>query len=190
MPRLFTAIEIPEAIREELSALEMPLAGASWLDEDDLHLTVRFFGDVSAGQARDVMDLLETSAADAFAVTIAGVGTFGAEPHSLYASVDATPGLDALARAHDRVARGAGLPNAKRPFKPHITLARLQYAEPLKLARFLTLNAGLAFEPFFVHRVGLFSARPRTGGGPYVLEEVYPLRGGLGAGDDEDGNPW
>ena len=190
MPRLFTGIEIPEEIREELSAVERPIPGVSWIDEDDLHLTLRFFGDVSPEQARDVMDLLETAGADAFSMKITGLATFGTEPHTLYAGVESNPGLEALARATDRAARGAGLGAAKRPFKPHITLARLQYPDPVKLARILELNAAVAFEPVFVHRFALFSSRPRTGGGPYVIEELYALRGGLGAGVDEDGNPW
>ena len=46
MPRLFTAIELPEALREDLSALEAPLPGAHWTHEDNLHITLRFAGDV------------------------------------------------------------------------------------------------------------------------------------------------
>ena len=190
MPRLFTGIELPDEIREVLSALELPIPGASWIDEDDLHLTLRFFGDISDRQAHDVKDLLETLNADAFNLVIKGLGTFGAEPHTLYADVESNPGLEALARGNDRAARGAGLPPAKRPFKGHVTLARLHYSDPIKLARFLSLNSGLVFEPLFIHRFVLFSSKPRTGGGPYVIEELYPLRGGLGAGEDEDGNPW
>jgi RNA 2',3'-cyclic 3'-phosphodiesterase len=190
MPRLFTGIELTEDLRAELAALEMPLPGANWIDEDDLHLTLRFFGDISDQQATDVTDLLETLSADAFNLTINGLATFGAEPHTLYANVDADPKLEALARANDKIARSVGLPASKQPFKAHITLARLQYAPPDKLARYLSLNAAVAFEPIFIHRFALYSARPRTGGGPYVIEALYPLRGGLGIGDDEDGNPW
>jgi RNA 2',3'-cyclic 3'-phosphodiesterase len=190
MTRLFTGIEIPEDIRETLSALETPIPGASWIDEDDLHLTLRFFGDVSPRQRTDLLDLLETLTADAFNLKIAGLGTFGAQPTALYASIESAPALDALARATDRVARGAGLPAAKRPFKPHVTLARLNDPDPVKLARLLSRSANIACEPFLVHRFALFSSRPRVGGGPYVVEELYPLRGGLGIGEDEDGNPW
>jgi len=190
MPRLFAGLELPEDVRDELAALEMPLPGVSWVDIDNLHLTLRFFGDVSDAQARDVMDLLETAQADAFNLTIAGLGTFGAEPHTLFASVEPCAGLEALARACDRAARGAGLGPSKRPFRPHVTLARLQHADEVKLARFLSVNATIKFEPIFMHRFALFSSRPRTGGGPYVTEELYALRGGLGAGEDEDGNPW
>lgn len=190
MPRLFAALELPEDMKDELSALETPIAGANWIDADDLHLTLRFFGDISDAQARDVHDLLDTLSADAFALRIKGLGTFGAEPHTLHATVEANPALESLARACDRVARGAGLPPQKHPFRPHVTLARLNHADPVKLARFLAVNGALAFEPVFIHRFGLFSSRPRTGGGPYVVEELYALRGGLGVGDDEDGNPW
>ena len=190
MPRLFAGIEIPEDIRDELSALEMPLSGANWVDVDNLHLTLRFFGDISDAQARDVTDLLETMGANAFSLTISGLGTFGTDPHTLFANIEPTPALEALARGCDRAASGAGLPPQKRPFRPHITLARMQYADPIKLARFLTINATIKFEAIFIHRFALFSSKPRTGGGPYVTEQLYPLRGGLGVGEDEDGNPW
>ena len=46
MPRLFTGIELPEDIRDELGDLDQPLPGARWIDIDDLHLTLRFAGDV------------------------------------------------------------------------------------------------------------------------------------------------
>ncbi len=190
MPRLFTGIELPEETADELSALEMPIPGVSWIDADDLHLKLRFFGDVSDAQALDIGDLLETLQADAFNLTITGLGTFGTEPHTLYAAVEPTPALEALVRANDRVARGVGASGSKQPFKAHVTLARLRVPDPVKLARFLEVNATLAFEPVFIHRFALFSSRPRTGGGPYVVEALYPLRGGLGTGDDEDGNPW
>jgi len=190
MPRLFTALEVPEEIRDALIDLERPIPGASWIDADDLHVTLRFFGDIPDATARDLSDLLETCVEDAFAMTIAGLGTFGSEPHTLYAAIEPNPALDALARSHDRIARGLRLPNPKRPFKAHISLARLNIADPLKLARLLAEGQALRFEPIFVHRYGLFSSRPRVGGGPYVAEAFYPLRGGLGAGDDPDGNPW
>lgn len=190
MPRLFTGIELPEDMRDALLAVEQPIPGASWIDADDLHLTLRFFGDISSQQALDLADLLETTPADAFALKISGLATFGSEPHSLHAKVEPNVALESLAHAHDRIARSLKLPNARHHWKPHITLARLHDADPVKLARLLSQEEQFALEPVFVHRFALFSARPRTGGGPYVVEALYPLRGGLGAGDDEDGNPW
>ncbi len=190
MPRLFTALEIPEDIRDTLLDLERPIPGANWVDADDLHLTLRFFGDVSDEIARDIADLLDTTPSDAFEMRISGLGTFGTEPRLLFAGVEPSTALDSLARSHDRIARGLVLPKDRRPWKPHITLARLKDADPARLARVLADGAALKFDPVFVHRFALLSSRPKVGGGPYVAEAFYPLRGGLGAGDDEDGNPW
>jgi 2'-5' RNA ligase len=191
MPRLFAGIEIPEDISSELSALEIAIPGVSWVEEDDLHVTLRFFSDVSDAEADALHDLLDTLDANAFEMRITGLGTFGNDPHSIHAVVEDTPALSALARSIERIASGLGMPRPKHQFRPHITLARLAYAEPERLARFLSANSTAArFEPFFVHRFALYSSRPRTGGGPYAIEALYALRGGLGAGVDEDGNPW
>ena len=190
MTRLFAGIEIPEDISTELSALEAPIPGANWVEIDDLHVTLRFFGDVTDAQEKALLDLLDTFEADAFEVTIGDLGTFGNEPHALFATVVETPQLASLARQLDRLALSIGCARTKHPFRPHVTLARLEHADPMMLARYLQQNAKIAFEPFFVHRFALYSSRPRTGGGPYAIEGLYPLRGGLGAGEDEDGNPW
>lgn len=190
MPRLFTAVEIPEDIRDALIDLERPIPGANWIDSDDLHVTLRFFGDISDRLAHDISDLLDTTPSDAFPMRISGLGTFGTEPRLLYAGIEPSHALESLARGHDRIARCLVLPKDKRPWKPHISLARLKDADPARLARLLALGPTLKFDPIFVHRFALLSSRPKVGGGPYVAEAYYPLRGGLGAGDDEDGNPW
>ena len=53
MPRLFAALELPETVRDHLSELEMPLPGAKWVDVDDLHITLRFAGDITGLTARE-----------------------------------------------------------------------------------------------------------------------------------------
>lgn len=46
MPRLFTGIELPEDLRDDLADMEQPLPGARWIDTDDMHITLRFVGDI------------------------------------------------------------------------------------------------------------------------------------------------
>ncbi|HEY8129273.1 MAG TPA: 2'-5' RNA ligase family protein, partial [Hyphomicrobium sp.] len=53
MPRLFTAIEVPEEICEELHRLRMPLPGARWMKPESYHITLRFAGDIGNGEARE-----------------------------------------------------------------------------------------------------------------------------------------
>ena len=58
MPRLFTAIEIPEAIRLRLSLLRAPLAGAKWIEPENMHITVRFAGDIDGRTADEFVSFL------------------------------------------------------------------------------------------------------------------------------------
>jgi 2'-5' RNA ligase len=185
MPRLFTGIEIPAEIREEIARLKVPLPGGSrWTDPDDLHLTLRFVGDIEKPQAREFADNLETIDVDAFELRLAGLGVFGGnEPRSIWAGVEASAPLEALARANDRAARSAGLPPDGRQFKPHVTLARVKYASADEIARVLQRIGAFRSKPFIVSRFVLFSAKPKTGGGPYGIEEAFNLRGGEYAGD-------
>jgi 2'-5' RNA ligase len=64
-----------------------------------------------------------------------------------------------------------------RPFRAHITLARLRNVEIAKLTDILARRALLRTRPFVVEEFLLYSSRPRTGGGPYVVEEAFRLRG-------------
>ena len=179
MPRLFTGIEIPAEVREEIARLRVPLPGGRWTEPENLHLTLRFVGDLDKPQAREFADGLETIDVDAFELRLAGLGTFGGnEPRSIWAGVEPSAPLEALARANDRAARTAGLPPDGRPFKPHVTLARLKYATPDEVARVLQRIGAFRSKPFIVARFVLFAAKPKVGGGPYAIEEAFPLRGG------------
>lgn len=180
MPRLFTGIEIPADVREEIARLKVPLPGGGrWTEPGDLHLTLRFVGDIERPQAEEFADRLESIDLDAFELRLSGLGVFGGnEPRSIWAGVEDSAPLEALARANDRAARNAGLPPDSRPFKAHITLARLKYAGPGEVARVLQRIGAFRSKPFIVSRFVLFSAKPKTGGGPYAVEEVFNLRGG------------
>jgi 2'-5' RNA ligase len=176
MPRLFTAIEIPEALRLRLSLLRAPISGAKWVAPEDMHITLRFAGDLDGRTADDFADLLSGADVPPFMLTIAGGGAFGGrDPRVLWAGVEAGPELDALYRANERAARAAGLEPPPRDFRPHVTLARMRGARYRAVASFLAENGALRLEPFPVTRFVLLSARPGSGGPPYALEAAYPL---------------
>ena len=151
MPRLFTAIELPQEVREELTHLHMPLPGARWQQAEDYHLTLRFAGDIDNALAREFAANLASIDADAFEIRLAGVGAFGGnDPGTVFAGVETCEHLEALARAHERAARNAGLSVQKRPFKAHVTLARLRNSNAEAVARYLTRFGGYRSKPVFV----------------------------------------
>ncbi|MGQ0455888.1 MAG: RNA 2',3'-cyclic phosphodiesterase [Hyphomicrobium sp.] len=187
MPRLFSAIEIPDDVRDELYRLHQPLPGARWISKAFYHLTLRFVGDVTHSQAREFAANLAGVECNALELTILGLGAFGGDdPRSVWAGVAPSPPLDELARAHDKAARAAGLAIDKRSFKPHVTLARLKNSNAEAVAKFLTRYSGYRSEPFFVSRTVLMSSRPGGGGGPYGVVDSFPLRGGVDFGDEYD----
>lgn len=188
MPRLFVGLELPEDIRDAISDLEAPLPGVRWIMNDNLHLTLRFAGDIDNGQAREFADFLAAIDIDAFEMRLEGLGTFGGkDPRTLWAGVRAGPQLEALARACERAARSAGLKAEGRGFKPHVTIARLNKPRIDALTRFLTRHGRFAGPPFVVSRFVLYSSKPLVGGGPYVVEEAYPLSGAAWEAFDHSG---
>ncbi len=178
MPRLFVGIELPDDIRDLISDLEAPLPGVRWIDSDNLHLTLRFVGDIDNRQAREFADFLSGIDVDAFEMHLDGLGTFGGkDPRTLWAGVSAGAPLDALARATERAARAAGLKPEGRTFKPHVTIARLNKPRIEALTRFLSRHGRFRSPTFVVSRFVLYSSKPLVGGGPYVVEEAFPLSG-------------
>lgn len=178
MLRLFAGIEIPKRQRDSLGLVSQPLPGAKWVEPDNMHLTLRFAGDIDNRIAEEFAAFLAEIDSDPFTIRIADLGCFGGnDPKVIWAGVNGGDRLEALQRATERAARSAGLPPETRSYKPHITLARLRGTRPEAVARFLSSAARLDLEPFTVERFVLFSSRPRVGGGPYVVEDAYPMRG-------------
>ena len=177
MPRLFVGLEIPDIVRMQLGQVGGPLPGARWIDTDDLHLTLRFAGDLGNRQADELVGFLDDIHGPPFELKLTEFGAFGGrEPRVIHASADGGPTLDQLQRATDRAARSAGLALEPRPFRAHVTLARLRGTSADVVADFLGSRARLVVEPFPVERFVLYSSRPRVGGGPYVIEHEFALR--------------
>ena len=176
MPRLFTGVEIPAGVAERLSYLRGGLPGARWISPENYHLTLRFMGDIDMIAAEAIAEALARVRRAAFSVHIAGLRTLGTrKPHAIAAQLAPSPPLAELQAEHERLMQRIGLPPEGRKFTPHITLARLRNVSQRDIADYLTLRGGFSAGPIPVDRFVLFSSRNSVGGGPYVVEEAYPL---------------
>jgi 2'-5' RNA ligase len=177
MPRLFTAIEIPEDARAELALTRGGLSGARWLEPEDYHMTLRFVGDIDGRVAGEIVDTLEDIRRAPLEMRFEGLGGFGGDrPRTVVARLRPTRELLELQGDHERRLRRIGLPPETRKFTPHATIARLRRVSPLALADYLQSRAERGYATFIATRFVLYSARPGFGGGPYVVEAAYPLR--------------
>ena len=176
MPRLFTALELPDSVVAELALMRGGVVGARWLEPEDYHVTLRFIGDIDARAARDVADTLGLIRRPKAPVRFAGLDWFGgSKPRSLIAKVKAEPALMDLQAEQERRLRRIGVEPETRKYTPHVTLARLRGVAHGAVADYLATRGALMAEPFLAERFVLYSAREGSGGGPYVVEAAYPL---------------
>ena len=176
MHRLFVALRPPRAMRAQLLDSMGGVPGARWQSDDQLHLTLRFIGEVDRPQADDIAAALGAVNRPRPTIALAGVGAFDRKGlvHTLWAGIAAD---EALKQLHDRVERAvvrSGRAADQRAFKPHITLARLnRQAGPVE--PFLVRAAGLASAPATIDAFILFESRLGSEGASYEAIARYPL---------------
>lgn len=178
MHRLFVAIRPPAAIRAHLIDLMGGIAGARWQDDDQLHLTLRFIGEVDRHLAADVAAALGSVHQPPFEIALSGLGTFDRKGQidTLWAGV--TP-HDALATLHKRIDQAfarIGIAPETRAYLPHITLARFGRVSG-GIHAFAASHSGLSSAPFPVTHFGLFESTLGGEGARYELVERYGLAG-------------
>ena len=176
MPRLFTGIEIPAAIGQQLSMLRGGLPGARWIDPENYHLTLRFIGDVDDTVAHEAASALGRVRRAPFDLHLEGVISFGGrKPRAIVSGVSAPQALMDLQAEQERLMRRIGFEPEGRKYIPHVTLARLRESSSRQVADYLAARGLFRTPDFHVERFVLFSSRNSTGGGPYVVEASYPL---------------
>lgn len=201
MIRLFVAVPLPDDVAEELLAMQHGVPGARWRDDAQLHLTLRFIGEVDGARYRDIVGALARVRAAPFELSLRGTGFF--PPRGpvkvLWAGVGASEALDALQRSVDSAITRLGLPSDRRRWTPHVTLARLDGAPAPRIARFLSDHALYRSRTFTVDAFELHSSRLHPKGPVYELEQTFPLKdvtAGVideavdGWEDDETWEPW
>ncbi len=174
--RLFVALRPPRPIREQLIAVMHGVSGARWQDDGQLHLTLRFIGEVDRHRAEDIAAALGGLHAPTIAARIAGVSLFEhhGRPHMVWAGVEPAGPISALHRKVDQLLGRVGITAETRAFLPHITLARLNRGSG-PVAAFLALNGDLASSPFVFDYVVLYESEMGHGGSRYHPVARYPL---------------
>ena len=177
--RLFAALVLPDDVAAALSLIQAGVPGARWSTRDQLHLTLRFIGEVDGRVARAVDDALAMVRAPSFRLTLKSVGQFGGKtPNAIWAGVETNPALRHLQRKIESALQRAGLPAETRKFTPHVTLARLRGTPSAKVIAYLTDHALFATRPFEVGGFILYSSVTTPNGSLYRAERAYPLETG------------
>lgn len=177
MIRLFAALALPAEVVPMLARRQAGLEGARWRTAEQLHVTLRFFGEIREDVARDLDAELVGLTGAPFEISLEGVGAFGEgeEIRAVWAAVAGPPELQRLAHACETAARRVGLKPDTRRYRPHVTLAYLRHADPARVAAWIQANNLLQSPPIRVDRFGLYSSMLASEGARYRLEAEYPL---------------
>jgi len=172
--RLFVAIDLPDATRQLLAALDPDIRGARWIDPGQMHLTLGFFDDVPDDIDLALREKLSAIEFGAFFLPISGVGTFSAKgaPKIIWIGVGkAHPHLFQIYKRVQEAALAAGLEPELRPWHPHISIARCRDVAPQSLRKFLRANADFDAGMIRVEDFHLYSSK-LTPAGPIHTREL------------------
>jgi 2'-5' RNA ligase len=176
MHRLFVAIRPPEHVRDLLLDAIDDSADFRWQSDEQLHLTLKFIGEVERPSADDLADALAKLRSHAFEMRIAGVGRFDqTNAGALWAGIAPKEPIAALAAKIDRACLAAGIDPERRAFHPHITLARWRGHRSHEAVAWIERNAGLSSMPFAVKSFSLFESRLSRRGAHYEEAAAYTL---------------
>lgn len=183
--RLFVALPLPQSVAQSLLLIQGGVPGARWQSREQLHLTLRFIGEVDNQTAILLDEVLAGIHAPAFEMQLRAVGQFGGNHmHALWAAVRKNEALEHLQRKVDSAIRRIGQPQDAHKFTPHVTLARLRHPEPAKAVEWLTQHALYTSPEFTVGAFQLYSSKLTSDGSIYRIEQNYPLEGLYDEADD------
>jgi 2'-5' RNA ligase len=188
--RLFLALALPETVRRLLHGLTGRAKAVRWTPEAQLHLTLRFLGDVPAEQTETLLARLHTVRVRPFPLAVEGAGAFPPKgaPRVLWIGVGSGhPRLHQLRQRVDDAVLAAGVPMDVRMFHPHVTLGRCLDDGKAGADRWLRAHREFAGPTFTVDAYELYASELHAFGAVHSLIERFPL--GAAAALEEETAP-
>ncbi len=183
MIRLFAALALPEDLRSRLGAFRGGIDGARWVAPENLHITLRFIGEIAEDRAGDVVEALGDVRVAPFPVTLRDAGRFGNRDRvrAIWIGVDRVPEIENLHDRIDRALIGAGHPPDGRKYIPHVTLARFGSREggarSGQVLHWLEAHDGFHALPFEAREFVLYESHLGGHGPVYTPVAHFPMTG-------------
>lgn len=170
MIRIFTAIDLPEDIKDSLTTIRSKIKGAKWVRREQMHLTLSFIGEVSEFKLKEITKALDQITFHPFSLKLQGVGHFAFK--AFWAGIVPSEDLSLLKKKVDQ-SLGGDVDSGK--FTPHISLARLKGAAHEDLALLLEQFSLFESREFKIERFKLFSSNLTPNGAIHSVESEFFL---------------
>ena len=175
--RLFVGIPLPEDVRARLGKLKGGLLGARWVEPENLHLSLRFIGEVPGGDEADIDEALATIEAPGFPLALSELGFFDRRRrvHAVWAGIGMSEPMVRLRAKVEQALVRLGHEPGHRKFKPHVTLARMKNGSAADVSRYLEAHNGFSTGPFDVGCFTLYRSHLGHSGAHYEALADYGL---------------
>ncbi|WP_139412639.1 RNA 2',3'-cyclic phosphodiesterase [Bartonella mastomydis] len=178
MGRLFSALQLPQQTTQQLVLLQKSLPNTQWINPQNFHITLSFFGEVENATADALKHAFDTIKVPPFMLQMKDFDIFSSENTSPSLVIRIKP-CEALSLLHKKmqcIRSHLGLTPDKREFTPHITVARLRDIKPEDLPPYLSSRSDFSFPPFDVDHFVLFLSLSRSSDAPYIVKGSWPLK--------------
>ena len=180
--RAFIAIDLPESVHTALGEVQQIFRSdcrdANWTRPEGIHLTLKFLGEITEGQTKQVVEALgQLGPFEPFTVEVKGFGFFphAARPRVLWAGVIAPGALAELAGRVETLMEKTGFAREDRPFAPHLTLARFKVPRPQPvLEAAAAAQAATSLGKFAASEFFLFESKLSSQGAQYRKVMRFP----------------
>jgi 2'-5' RNA ligase len=178
MLRLFVAIDIPEDIRTLICVMGATIPGARAVPTEQLHLTLKFLGDVENGMLPDIRQALAGINHEAFSMSLKTVGHFPPRgmPRVLWVGINPIQEAVSLRNKVEKALWDIGIEREKRKFSPHVTLARLKDSPINRLTQFLAGNSLFETPAFRIDEFQLYSSTLTQRGAIHTIQDRFHLQ--------------
>lgn len=177
MNRLFVALDLPGDISRALSSFKGSLHDVRWYKPEQMHLTLKFIGNVDDLQMERIQEELAEIHADSFRLELDRLGYFPPDRHPrvLWAGVKKNEPLIYLQGLVENATRHAGVESDDRPYVPHITIAKCKGIQKHEVEQFINDNGKLELQPLHVEEFVLYASKLTPDGAVHHALESYPL---------------
>ncbi len=179
--RLFVGVPLPDNLRtavfEYVRRWRSRISGIKYVEPENLHITLKFIGEVDDSRVPAIKDLLSSVQTHPFTINARGVGAFpsSSSPRVVWVGIrEGFEDLVALSRDIDDLLVSEGIPRERKASHPHITIGRVKRYDP-EITRFLARDIDLEFGSFTFERFALFRSTLTPDGPIYDILAEYEV---------------
>tara|TARA_Y100000589_G_scaffold169834_1_gene161435 strand:+ start:1373 stop:1951 length:579 start_codon:yes stop_codon:yes gene_type:complete len=177
MKRVFVGVSLPEGVVESMLALQTGLRGVRLIKSENIHLTLRFVGQIHQPQLRILDSLLSNLEFEEFLIQLEGVGVFPFKgyPKTIWVGLSINQALKKLQALIEAKCRSAGVKAESRKYYPHVTLGRVKFPRQNEINNWLQRHQTFKTKAFLLNRFILFQSILNPGGSVYTAINDYYL---------------